>query len=98
MMVMMAMVMVSAKVITVLEAHRQVGWLRQRQHPSCHRLKAFLANASTNSECSIGQTLAVENSTPPDARLSPEGSQAGFEKSFQAGTQAGSPRCVTSWL
>jgi len=36
-MVMMAMVMV----IIVPEALRQVGWLRQRQYRSFHRLRAF---------------------------------------------------------
>jgi hypothetical protein len=38
---MIAMVMVLVMVITVLEALRQVGWLRQRQHRSFHRLRAF---------------------------------------------------------
>ena len=37
----MAMVMVLVMVITVLEALRRVGWLRQRQHQSFHRLRAF---------------------------------------------------------
>jgi len=40
-MVMMAMVMVLVKVIIVPEALRQVGWLRQCQHRSFHRLRAF---------------------------------------------------------
>jgi hypothetical protein len=40
-MVMMAMVMVLVVVTIVPEALRQVGWLRQRQHPSFHRLRAF---------------------------------------------------------
>jgi hypothetical protein len=38
---MMAMVMVLVMVNTVREALRQVGWLRQRQHRSFHRLRAF---------------------------------------------------------
>jgi len=38
---MIAMVMVLVMVITVLEALRQVGWPRQRQHRSFHRLRAF---------------------------------------------------------
>jgi hypothetical protein len=38
---MIAMVMVLVMVITVLEALREVGWLRQRQHQSFHRLRAF---------------------------------------------------------
>jgi uncharacterized membrane protein len=38
---MIAMVMVLVMVITVLEALRQVGWLRQSQHRSFHRLRAF---------------------------------------------------------
>ena len=40
-MIMIAMVMVLVMVITVLEALRQVGWLRQCQHRSFHRLRAF---------------------------------------------------------
>jgi hypothetical protein len=40
-MVMMAMMMVSVMVIIVPEALRQVGWLRQRQHQSFYRLRAF---------------------------------------------------------
>jgi hypothetical protein len=41
-MVMMAMVMMAmVMVIIVPEALRQVGWLRQRQHRSFHRLRAF---------------------------------------------------------
>jgi hypothetical protein len=40
-MVMTAMVMVSVMVIIVSEALRQVGWLRQRQHQSFHRLIAL---------------------------------------------------------
>jgi len=40
-MMMIAMVMVMVMVITVLEALREVGWLRQRQHRSFHRLRAF---------------------------------------------------------
>jgi len=40
-MVIMAMVMVLVVVTIVPEALRQVGWLRQRQHPSYHRLRAF---------------------------------------------------------
>jgi len=39
-MLMMAMVIVLVMVITVLEAFRQVGWLRQHQHRSFHRLSA----------------------------------------------------------
>jgi hypothetical protein len=39
--VMMAIAMVSVMVVTVLEALRQLGWLRQRQHQSFHRLRAF---------------------------------------------------------
>jgi hypothetical protein len=38
---MIAMVMVLVMVITVLEALRLVGWLRQCQHRSFHRLMAF---------------------------------------------------------
>jgi hypothetical protein len=38
---MMAMVMVLVMEITVLDALREVGWLRQRQHQSFHRLRAF---------------------------------------------------------
>jgi len=38
---MLAMAMVLVMVITVLEALRQVGWLRQCQHQSFHRLRAF---------------------------------------------------------
>jgi hypothetical protein len=41
MVMMIAMVMVLVMVITVLEALRQVGWLRQHQHRSFHRLRAF---------------------------------------------------------
>ena len=37
----MAMVVVLVMVIIVLEALRQVGCLRQRQHQSFHRLRAF---------------------------------------------------------
>jgi hypothetical protein len=40
-MVMMAMVMVLVVVTIVPEALRQVGWLRQRQHPRFHRRRAF---------------------------------------------------------
>jgi hypothetical protein len=40
-MVMMAMMMVWVMVIILLEAFRQVGWLRQRLHQSFHRLGAF---------------------------------------------------------
>jgi len=36
-----AMLMVLVMIITVPEALRQVGWLRQRQHRSFHRLGAF---------------------------------------------------------
>jgi len=39
--VMMTMVMVLVMVIIVPEALGQVGWLRQRQHRSFHRLRAF---------------------------------------------------------
>jgi len=39
---MIAMVMVGVMVITVLlKALRRVGWLRQRQYRSFHRLRAF---------------------------------------------------------
>jgi hypothetical protein len=41
MVMMIAMVMVLVMVTTVLEALRQVGWLRQRQHRSFHKLRAF---------------------------------------------------------
>jgi len=37
----MAMVMVMVIVIIVPEVLIQVGWLRQRQHQSFHRLRAF---------------------------------------------------------
>ena len=39
----MAMVMVLVLVIVIIvpEVLRQVGWLRQRQHQSFHRLRAF---------------------------------------------------------
>jgi len=37
----MVMVMVLAIVIIVPEVLIQVGWLRQRQHQSIHRLRAF---------------------------------------------------------
>ena len=37
----MAMAMVMVIVIIVSEVLRQVGWLRQRQHQSFHRLRAF---------------------------------------------------------
>jgi len=37
----MAMVMVLVIVIIVPEGLRLVGWLRQRQHQSFHRLRAF---------------------------------------------------------
>jgi len=40
-MAMMMIAMVMVMVITVLEALRQVGWLRQCQHRSFHRLRAF---------------------------------------------------------
>jgi len=40
-MVMMTMVIVSVMVIIVPEVLGQVGWLRQRQHQSFHRLIAF---------------------------------------------------------
>ena len=40
-MVMMAMMMVLVMVITVAEVPRQVSRLRQHQHQSCHRLRAF---------------------------------------------------------
>jgi len=41
MVMVMAMVVVLVMVIIVLEALRQVGCLRQRQHQSFHRLRAF---------------------------------------------------------
>ena len=37
----MAMVLVLVIIIIVPEVLRQVGWLRQRQHQSFHRLRAF---------------------------------------------------------
>jgi hypothetical protein len=37
----MALVMVLVIVITVPEELGQVGWLRQHQHQSFHRLRAF---------------------------------------------------------
>ena len=37
----MAMVLVIVLVIIVSEVLRQVGWLRQRQHQSFYRLRAF---------------------------------------------------------
>jgi hypothetical protein len=37
----MALVMVLVIVITVPEVLGQVGWLRQHQHQSFHRLRAF---------------------------------------------------------
>jgi len=41
MIVMMAMMMVLVMVVIIPEALIQVGWLRQRQHQSFHRLRAF---------------------------------------------------------
>jgi hypothetical protein len=86
-MVMMAMAMVLVMVIIVL---RQVGWLRQRQHQSFHRLRALQTQSFPLAKSFPWKTLYLPKRGSLKRGSLKGGSQAGYQAGYQAGFQAGS--------